>query len=293
MLDRNDKTETQDKEFKRAGGMTMNCEIEIFAENLGFARRARGYTQAYMAERLGIARSTYAGYETGKRSPDVETFAKISKELFVSADELLGRYDYGTPNFIKEAKAEYFVEPRYSVDDYFDLPNCADYELIEGELIKKNAPGTKHQIISLQISMEFYRILKTKCKKCEVIPAPFCVVLSERNGVVVQPDISVICNRELLKDGICMGAPDLIVEIVSKNNKEYDYSDKLRIYHKYGVREYWIVDPEREQVLIYALGAGEAPNLAPFTEKVSSRVVKGLTLNLGKLLREHEKQFEG
>lgn len=269
----------------------MKTEIEIFAENLGFARRARGYSQAFMAEKLGIARSTYAGYETGKRSPDVDMFSKISKELFVSADELLGRYDYGTPNLIKEAKAEYFVEPKYSVEDYFNLPNPADYELIEGELIKKNALGDKHQIIVVQMVMRFYQYIKTHCKKCEVIPAPFCVVLSERNGVVVQPDISVICNRELIQDGVCMGAPDLLVEVVSKSNKDYDYYEKTHIYSKYGVREYWIVDPEKEIIIINALESGEIPQYMPFAEKISSKVIKGLTLNLGKLLAEHEAQF--
>lgn len=269
----------------------MKFEIELFAENLGFARRARGYTQAFMAERLGIARSTYAGYETGKRTPDVEMLSKISETLYVSADELLGRYDYGTPNLIKEAKAEYYVEPKYSVEEYFALPNPADYELIEGELIKKNTPGYEHQIIAGQIYMHFYQELGRKCKKCEAILAPFCVVLSERNGVVVQPDISVICKRELLQDGVCMGAPDLVVEIISKTSREYDYYDKLRIYHKYGVREYWVVDSDKERIVRYALEDGIVPVITPFSEQMPSLVIKGLTLNLGKLLAEHEARF--
>lgn len=269
----------------------MGQEIEVFAENLGFARRARGYSQAYMAEKLGIARSTYAGYETGKRSPDIEMLAKVSKELFVSADELLGRYNYGTPDLIKEEKAQYIVEPKFSAGDYFQMPDCADYELIEGELVKKNAPGDRHQIIVVQMVMHFYHFIKSKCKKCEVIPAPFCVVLSEQNAVVVQPDISVICNREFIRNGICIGAPDLIVEVTSKENRKYDYSEKLHIYDKYGVREYWLVDPEKEYIIMYALEDCDAPVFVPFAETVSSRVVKGLTLKLGKLLMEHEAQF--
>lgn len=269
----------------------MQFEIEKFAENLTFARRARAYTQAIMAEKLGIARSTYAGYESAKRTPDVEMLAKLSEALYVSADELLGRYDYGTPNLIREAKAEYFVEPKYSVEEYFALPDCVDYELIEGELIKKNAPNDKHQTIVVELVVHFYQFLKTNCKKCAVFPAPFCVVLSEKNGVVVQPDISVICNREMIRDGVCMGAPDLIVEIVSRSNGKYDYSEKLHIYDKYGVREYWIVDPVKELILMYALEDGEVPVIAPFSEQMASRVIKGLTLDLGKLLTEHEAQF--
>ncbi len=265
--------------------------IDIFAENLRFARKARGYSQALMAERLGIARSTYAGYETGKRSPDVEMFARISEELFVSADELLGRYDYGTPNLIRQAKAEYYSEPRYSVEDYFALPKQGDYELIEGKLVKKNVSGYRHQIIAGQIFMQFYQDIWTHCKKCEVIPAPFCVILSRVDGVVVQPDLSVVCRRELLRGGGCEGAPDLVVEVLSPENKKYDLFEKLGIYSKYGVREYWIVDPEQESILIYALEEGILPEVAPFSRKVSSRTVKGLTLELGKLLAEHDGQF--
>lgn len=266
----------------------MKYEVEIFAANLGFARRARGYSQAYMAEKLGIARSTYAGYETGKRSPDIEMSAKISETLYVSLDELLGRYNYGTPNLIKEAKSEYFVEPEYSVKSYFALPDCSDYELIEGKLVKRNAPEYGHQVIVGQIFMDFYQNIKNKCKECEVIPAPFCVILSEQSGVVVQPDISVICRKELIKEGVCIGAPDLIVEVVSKSNRKYDYHEKYYIYQKYGVREYWIVDSVRAYITIYVLGDGDPPMVVPFTGKAVSQVIEGLTLNLGKLLRAHE-----
>lgn len=269
----------------------MKFEIEMFAENLGFARRARGYSQAFMAEKLGIARSTYAGYETGKRSPNVEMLAKLSEELFVSADELLGRYNYGTPDLIKEAKAEYFVDPKYSVEEYFNLPNYGDYELIEGELIQKNAPSARHQIIVTQILMHFYQHVKTRCKKCEVIPAPVCVVLSVRNGVVVQPDLSVICDRQKIQDGVCMGAPDLVVEVISKSTNQYDRFEKLHIYHKYGVREYWMVDPMKEYITICVMDDEPTQMIVPFSELAASTVVKGLTLNLGKLLQEHDAQF--
>ena len=129
-------------------------------------------------------------------------------------------------------------EPRYSVEDYFALPKQGDYELIEGKLVKKNVSGYRHQIIAGQIFMQFYQDIWTHCKKCEVIPAPFCVILSRADGVVVQPDLSVVCRRELLRDGGCEGAPDLVVEVLSPENKKYDLFEKPGIYSKYGVREY-------------------------------------------------------
>ncbi len=72
-------------------GLHMKKEMEAFASNLKTIRLALGYSQAGMAERLGVARSTYAGYEEGRRTPDMKTFLKIVEEFSVSADELLGR----------------------------------------------------------------------------------------------------------------------------------------------------------------------------------------------------------
>ena len=155
-----------------------------------------------------------------------------------------------------------------------------------------NAFTNSQGIISDQIFMQFYQDIWTHCKKCEVIPAPFCVILSRADGVVVQPDLSVVCRRELLRGGGCEGAPDLVVEILSPGNKKYDCLEKLGIYSKYDVREYWIIDPEQENIMMYDLEEGMSPVVKPFREKMASRVIKGLTLNLGKLLAEHDAMFE-
>ena len=109
--------------------------------------------------------------------------------------------------------------------------------------------------------------------------------------MVVQPDLSVVCRRELLRTEAARERPDLVVEVLSPENKKYDLFEKPGIYSKYGVREYWIVDPEQESILIYVLEEGILPEVAPFSREVSSRVVKGLTLELGKLLAEHDGQF--
>lgn len=265
-----------------------------FAENLKLARKARGYTQAELAETLGISRSSYTNYETGNRTPDIEMLEKITWVLNISMDELFGRYDFGTPNLIRDERAVYQVHvenPEYTVEDYFALENCAEYELIEGSLVKRNAPAMDHQIASLQISMALYKFIADNKGGCQVIPAPFCVILSEEDATVVQPDISVICDLNKLKDGCCFGAPDILVEIISPSNRKYDYLKKTFLYDRYEVREYWIVDLEQGRIIVYDFENGTGPQMMPLHEDVCSCVLEGFTLNLGKLLDTHEAQF--
>ena len=84
-----------------------------------------------------------------------------------------------------------------------------------------------------------------------MFPAPFAVFLNEDNTNYVEPDLSVICDKDKITDRGCNGAPDWIIEIVSPGNKPMDYFTKLFKYRTSGVREYWIVDPTKERVTIY------------------------------------------
>ena len=85
---------------------------------------------------------------------------------------------------------------------------------------------------------------------CKVYPAPFAVFLGEDNKNYVEPDISVICDRIKLTDKGCNGAPDFVIEIVSPSSRKMDYTTKNTLYSDFGVREYWIVDPNRRTVSV-------------------------------------------
>ena len=86
---------------------------------------------------------------------------------------------------------------------------------------------------------------------CEVFPAPFAVYINKDNRNYVEPDISVICDKDKINDKGCNGAPDWIIEVVSPGSRTMDYYRKLLKYTNSGVREYWIVDPEKELVTVY------------------------------------------
>jgi Uma2 family endonuclease len=148
---------------------------------------------------------------------------------------------------------------KYTYQDYLNLPEDERWELIDGvPYAMSPAPSRKHQRILNELSAEFAIYLRGKT--CESYPAPFEVRLFAENETddsvnnVVQPDIVVVCDPSKLDDRGCKGAPDLIVEILSSNWK-HDRWTKYKLYERAGVREYWIVDPDRGSIEVFALNA--------------------------------------
>ena len=144
------------------------------------------------------------------------------------------------------------------------------------------APRVRHQAISRELLAEFALYLRGK--QCQVFAAPFDVRLPAADEsddlveTVVQPDLSVICDRAKLDEAGCRGAPDLIVEILSPGTAHKDLKVKFDCYERAGVKEYWIVDPFGKTVQIFTLGldgkygrpeafgAGDRVNVGIFAE---------------------------
>lgn len=137
-----------------------------------------------------------------------------------------------------------------TIEQYEALPEDVRAEIFDGLLYYMASPSQIHQTLSMELSNILYNYIKNKGKSCRVLSAPFDVKLSDCPLTIVQPDIMVICDREKLDGKRCNGAPDFIIEIVSPGNPSDDYIRKLYYYKKYGVREYWIVDPKRRTVTV-------------------------------------------
>lgn len=141
----------------------------------------------------------------------------------------------------------------YTEADYYALPEDVRAELIDGQIYYQAAPSRIHQKILSEVHTVINNYIKSKDGSCEVYPAPFAVKLKEDRKTIVEPDISVICDRGKLTDMGCTGAPDWIVEIVSPSNSSHDYIRKLNLYADAGVREYWIVNPVEKSIFVYHL----------------------------------------
>lgn len=141
----------------------------------------------------------------------------------------------------------------YTEEDYYAIPVDVRAELIDGRIYYQAAPSRVHQEILSGLHATIYNYLKSKNGPCKVYPTPFAVKLCEDRKTIVEPDISVICDRDKLTDRGCTGAPDWIVEIISPSNSSHDYIRKLNLYADAGVREYWIVNPEERSIFVYYL----------------------------------------
>ena len=139
----------------------------------------------------------------------------------------------------------------YTEKDYENLPEDIRAELVDGQLYDMAAPSRLHQELLNALNYTIYHYLHTKNARCRIYPAPFAVKLSDDSQTIVEPDLCIICDPKKLTEKGCSGAPDWIIEIVSPGNPEHDYIDKLRLYKNAGVREYWIVDPQRERIFVY------------------------------------------
>lgn len=179
----------------------------------------------------------------------------------------------------------------YSYADYLTWTMDEVVELIKGKVFKKAAaaPGRTHQRISMHLGSELFQFLKRK--PCEVFHAPFDVRLpikSQKNSeidTVVQPDICVICDLKKLDEAGCIGAPDLVVEILSPGNTKKELKLKYEVYLESGVKEYWVIYPVEQSMLIYTLenGVYKASRLLASGDKLESKVIPGFSLDLDEL----------
>lgn len=139
----------------------------------------------------------------------------------------------------------------YTIEDIYNLPDGQRAELIDGELYMMSSPGRIHQKFVHFFDRTIGNYIQSKNGDCEVYPVPFAVFLNDDDKIYLEPDISVICDKDKLTDEGCKGAPDWILEIVSPSSRSMDYSKKLFKYGTAGVREYWIVDPIKRQTVVY------------------------------------------
>ncbi len=177
----------------------------------------------------------------------------------------------------------------YTYADYLTWTFNERVELIKGKLFNiSNASNLNHQKVSREVSYALFNFMKVY--SCQVFSAPFDVRLTKRDNstdkqvtTVVQPDICVVCDESKLDMKGCLGAPDLIVEILSPHTTKRDLTVKYKLYEENGVKEYWVASPDAKTLIIYTLndkGKYESSRLFTLGDVVASKVLKGFKLQL-------------
>lgn len=145
-------------------------------------------------------------------------------------------------------------------------------------------PSRIHQKLVYQLSRMIGNYISDNQGNCEVYPTPFAVNLHANDKTYVEPDISVICDKNKLTDRGCKGAPDFITEVVSPSSRRMDYNIKNGEYAEAGVREYWIVDTEKERTTVYRYEEDAAPMIIPFDQTIYVGIYSNLQINISELL---------
>jgi len=184
---------------------------------------------------------------------------------------------------------------RFTYADLLTWPADERWELIDGVAYKmaydlSPTPSRHHQQIVTALSAQFYNYLEGK--PCEVFSAPFDVRLPKpaEDGMsattVVEPDVTVVCDPEKLDDRGCLGAPTLVVEVLSPDTATYDQREKFHTYERAGVPEYWIISPFGQNLQVFTLDATGhygPPTVYGKDEEVPVGVLPGLVIQLGRV----------
>lgn len=170
----------------------------------------------------------------------------------------------------------------YTIKDIYNLPDGQRAELMDGELYMMAAPGRVHQRLVMMLSNSIFNYIQSNKGDCEVYPSPFAVFLNADDHIYLEPDIAVICDKNKLTDDGCHGAPDWIIEIVSPASRPRDYYKKLVKYGLTGVREYWIVDHEKNHIIVYNFEHDTVEGYS-FSDKVKAGIYEDFEIDFSEL----------
>lgn len=181
----------------------------------------------------------------------------------------------------------------YTYADYLNWDEDDRIEIIDGKPVMMAPPSRIHQKVSGELYRQIANYLKGK--QCEVYAAPFAVRLFETDEdtpdnikTIIEPDISVICDKNKLDDRGCKGAPDMVIEILSPSTAAYDALTKLDKYQEAGVKEYWIVDTAKQTVRSYLLDGDfyKTPRVYSPPDPLKVSVLENCTIDLAEVFTE-------
>ncbi len=241
-----------------------------------------GYTNEALSLLSGIPLSTINKVFAGvTQSPRYSTLIALEQALAPDPEVLVLKDPHGSEaqNISQETDhgRVWTRQGTYTLDDYLALPDDIRVELIDGVFYDMSSPLSVHQLLAGEIHRVLANFLRSKKGPCLPFIAPADVQLDCDDKTIVQPDVFVVCDRNKVPGNRIFGAPDLAIEILSPSTRKKDITIKTRKYMNAGVREYWIVDPARQKVLIYLFEDQDYSNmlLYGFDQKVPVNIFDG------------------
>ena len=254
-------------------------------------KQDKGYSDAQLANLSGVPICMIRDIFSGEcKNPTKDILQTLEKAL---AGHKGVRYDFtkdnhDKPSGLEESAAVYHTDcSGFTLDDYYALPDERRVELIDGVFYDMAAPSTYHQTCILNMSFQIKRFIDKKGGRCKMFFSPVDVQLECDSKTMVQPDLIIVCDPKKIFKKCIVGAPDFIVEILSESTGKKDMTLKLAKYRNAGVREYWLVDLEKERVLTYFWDEDEFPHIYGANDRISVGVYGGeLMIDMNEIFSE-------
>ena len=255
-------------------------------EEMRRRKRELGYSNEKLAELsgvpLGTVQKVMSGSTKSPRQGTMEALARALSSWEKTPCLYPGPMTNGFARILKEPAAVYGPEKKiYTIEDIYALPAGVRAELIDGEIYYMASPTRTHQKIAGAMHLAVAGYIRSHGGECEVYIPPYGVYLNRDNSVYLEPDLTVICDPSKSEEKGCVGAPDWVVEVVSPSSKRMDYLIKLFKYRTAGVREYWIINPEKRIVQVYSWSDGhESAEMYSFEDEIPSGIYPDLRIRL-------------
>lgn len=259
-------------------------------------KEERGYSVAKLSEYSGVPVGTLQKLLRGdSANPRKATLDALEKVLFGDEKLYPGKaFTYqmdsqpGQLNQPRTYGAEriYVEQGEYTLQDYYALPDDRRVELINGFFYDMAAPSTLHQHIAGMFYAWIQRFIEENDGGCIPFISPVDVQLDRDVSTMVQPDVIIVCDPKKVRHFGIYGAPDFVLEVLSKSTKKRDITLKLAKYMEAGVREYWAIDTDRRILIVYLAEEDAVPHIYPLQGEVGVRIYEGkLRVDLEKIDR--------
>lgn len=240
-------------------------------------KRALGYTNQMISQLSGVPSATVQKILSGTtKAPRYETLQALEHVLAVPAASVSD-----SAGFVRESLPDYQYDSsgkkpgEYTLEDYLALPDEPRVELIDGVFYDMAGPNNGHQILITELLLRLKEHVRDNGGSCMPLVSPLDVQLDCDEKTIVQPDLMVVCDRSKITWPRVVGAPDLVIEILSPSTRKKDMFIKLNKYLNAGVREYWMIDPLKKEVYVYDFEGDDYPKFYTFADTVPVAIFGG------------------